>query len=380
MNVKGSERPPKVSIVIPVRNKLELTRKCLESIAAHDPLVNYEIILIDNASEDGSKEFFEEKTIRKEISFIRNDSPMHFALSCNQGAAMASGDYLVFLNNDTEAFPGWLDAMVEVGERDKNIGAVGAKLLYPDRTIQHAGVAFFKSDFTNMTYPLHLFKDFPKTSPAVSEEREFQVVTGACLLTPRRLFNDFGGFDTVFINCFEDVDYCLRLRERGYKVIYTPKAELIHYEGQTPGRNDNVRQAGVYLQGKWAGKLNADAVDFLRAEGFYIYEYEAGLLTVCFGPAMMKWWELIKQLIDLGQHQIALQELETMRRHAPGTAELYVLIGRCLVALNRNDEAREAFRKVAEYKQKTAERDKLDILVDAGDNNLSHTEVSLPAL
>jgi GT2 family glycosyltransferase len=347
MNVTGLEAHPRVSIVIPVRNKLVLTRKCLESIAVAPPLISYEIIVIDNASSDGSKEYFEEKTREGEISFIRNDPPLHFALSCNQGAALASGDYVLFLNNDTEAFPGWLDAMVQTVERDASVGAVGAKLLYADGTIQHAGVAFYTSRFTGLTNPFHLFKDFPGTAPAVNEEREYQVVTGACLLTPRKIFSESGGFDTVFVNCFEDVDYCLRLRERGYKVIYTPQAELIHHEGQTPGRNDNVTQAGMYLQRKWTGKLQADAVDWLRLEGFHVYEPEIGRLTVCFGPELMKWWEMIGQLMNLGQYALALQELETIREQIPGTADLYERIGKCLSALNRHDEAAEACDKAA---------------------------------
>jgi GT2 family glycosyltransferase len=236
-----------VSIIIPARNNLGYTRKCLESIQASPPEVSCEIILVDNASNDGTKEFSEEKAAQGELQVIRNDPPQPFAASCNRGAKAARGKYLVFLNNDTEAFPGWLEAMVKCAQNVPDAGAVGAKLIFPEGSIQHAGIAFYYSEKYKRVNPYHVFKEFPRNAPAVSKPREFQAITGACLLTPKGIFDELGGFDERFVNCFEDVDYCLRLRESGYKVLYTPEAELIHYEGKTAGRNDHQVQAGMYL-------------------------------------------------------------------------------------------------------------------------------------
>jgi GT2 family glycosyltransferase len=196
---------PIASIIIPIRNNLHFTAKCLESIASSPPKTAYEIIVVDNASDDGTREFLEEKDNAGELQYIRNDSPKPFAASCNRGAEAAAGKFLVFLNNDIEAFPGWLDALVEVAERSDRIGVVGAKLLFPDGTIQHAGVAFHYFKRLRQYGPYHIFRKFPRYAPAVNKEREFKCVTGACLLSPKKVFMESGGFDERFINCFEDV-------------------------------------------------------------------------------------------------------------------------------------------------------------------------------
>ncbi|MFH1862103.1 MAG: glycosyltransferase family 2 protein [bacterium] len=211
-----------VSIIIPVKNRLEFTRACLHSIQATKPQIPYEIIVVDNASDDGTGEFLHAQTESGNLIWIYNDPPRPFAASCNRGAARASGEFLLFINNDTVALPGWLEELCRPIEANARIGAVGAKLLYPDDTIQHAGVAFHYFKELKVCGPYHIFRTFPRYALAVSKEREFQAVTGACMLTSRAVFDELGGFDEQFINCFEDVDYCLRLRECGYKVVYTP--------------------------------------------------------------------------------------------------------------------------------------------------------------
>ena len=322
------------SIIIPVRNKIEFTAKCLSSIAAHPPQVSHEIIIVDNASDDGTQEFLEEKQIRGELSFIRNDPPNNFAVSCNQGAQLASGEYLVFLNNDTEAFPGWLDEMVDAAQRYSRVGAVGAKLLYPDETIQHAGVVFHYFKRLKICGPYHIFRKFPRNAPAVNQEREFQCVTGACLLTPKVVFDEMGGFDARFVNCFEDVDYCLRLGKAGYRVIYTPKAELIHYEGQTPGRNDSVQYSSVVFGERWRGKIRADELTYLEPEGFIVLEDEGNQLSVHPGPEMRQWWKMINQLVEMKQYRMAVEEMEKLEQIIGGNhREFYELKGRCHLSM-----------------------------------------------
>lgn len=320
----------KASIIIPVRNKLDFTARCLQSITASPPRVNHEIIVVDNASDDGTRDFLEEKASQGQLNAVRNDPPRPFSASCNQGARIASGDYLVFLNNDTEAFPGWLDEMVGVSERDSRIGAVGAKLLYPDGTIQHAGVAFHYFKKARRYGPYHIFRKFPRYAPAVMKEREFQCVTGACLLSPKNVFLEMDGFDERFINCFEDVDYCLRLRQRAYRVVYTPRAELIHYEGQTLGRNDNILQSDRVLREKWEGKLKDDDLDYLEPEGFIIQEETPGQLSLRPGKEMQSWWHAIHQLVELRQYGMALEEMDKLEKIIGGNhPEIFDLKGKC---------------------------------------------------
>jgi len=346
---KKTTMSPKVSIVIPVKNNLNFTEKCLSSIKAAPPRISYDIIVIDNASDDGTREFLEERRAEGELDFIRNDPPQHFAISCNQGAEKARGEYLMFLNNDTEAFPGWLDEMVKVAETADRVGAVGAKLMYPDYTIQHAGVAFYNSDIRKVVFPYHIFKDFPRYSPAVTKRREFKCVTGACLLTPWDLFFQIGRFDETYVNCFEDVDYCLNLHEAGYKIIYTPDAELIHHEGQTAGRSDNIIQAGRYLQSKWSGKISADDDEYLVSEGFCGYEDTIGQLIICLGPELKKWWDLTIQLMEMEQFGLAIKELTEIEKVIPGNAEFYEAKGRCQLSMKDLYEAKVSYEKAILY-------------------------------
>jgi len=312
--VSNKAETPLASIIIPVRNNLHFTQKCLASIAAAPPDSSYEIIVVDNDSTDGTDAYLASKSQAGELSYFTNKPSKNFAASCNIGAARANGKYLVFLNNDIEAFPGWLDALIETAERNEDAGAVGAKLLYPDGTIQHAGVAFHYFIKQQQLGPYHIFRKLPQTSPAVNREREFQVVTGACLLTPRELFQSIGCFDEAFINCFEDVDYCLRLRSKGYKVIYTPKATLIHYEGQTSGRRDGESESYNRLNKLWGDVMSADDVNLLEQEGFIIQEEGDGNVSIFPGEELQEWWKMIQQLIELGQDRMALEEVEKLEQ------------------------------------------------------------------
>ncbi len=344
---------PTVSIVIPVKNNLHFTVKCLESIASSPPKTAYEIILVDNASDDGTREFLEEKVSQGELQSIRNDPPRPFAASCNRGAEASLGKYLVFLNNDTEAFSCWLDALVEVAERSGHIGAVGAKLLFPDGTIQHAGVAFRYFKRLRQYGPYHIFRLFPRNAPAVNKEREFKCVTGACLLTPKELFIDSGGFDERFINCFEDVDYCLRIKQMGYKIIYTPRAELIHYEGQTTGRKDNEIHSDRILRQKWGDQMRADELDYLEEEGFVIEEDEKGQVTIFPGKELQEWWKVINQLMELKQYRMVLEEIVKIEGVIGGNHRNFqVLRGRCQSALGDFGAARAAYARAQSFDPK----------------------------
>jgi GT2 family glycosyltransferase/Flp pilus assembly protein TadD len=238
----------KASIIIPVFNKLELTRQCLTTLASITTMPEYEVIVVDNASSDGTAEFLAE--LGGDVQVISNPENYGFAVACNQGANAASGEFLLFLNNDTIPTEGWLNALVDEVERHPDVAVVGSKLLYEDGTIQHAGVAFSRIVFT----PYHIYRTFPADSPMVNRRREFQCVTGACMLVRRDVFEQAGRFDEGFKNGFEDVDLCLKIRERGWRIVYRPDSVVYHLESQTPGRKTHDRDNARRLLERWSRK------------------------------------------------------------------------------------------------------------------------------
>lgn len=239
-------RPASVcSIIIPVWNKADLTRQCLEALAATTHGIEYEVIIVDNGSTDETPALL--AGLGGDVQVIRNQENLGFAKACNQGAKAARGRYLVFLNNGTIPQPGWLDALVREVEDHADVAVVGSKLLYPDGTIQHAGVAFSRAWFT----PYHLYRGCPADAPAVNRRREFQSVTGACMLVRREVFEEVGGFDEGYRNGFEDVDLCLKIKERGGRVVYQPKSVLYHLESRTPGRKDHDAENSRLLLARW---------------------------------------------------------------------------------------------------------------------------------
>ncbi len=233
------------SIIIPVWNKVELTQQCVMALAEVTEGASYEVIVVDNGSTDGTPDLL--NSLGGDIQVIRNRENLGFAKACNQGAAAAKGDYLVFLNNDTIPLKGWLSALVEEVKGDQGIAVVGSKLLYPDRTVQHAGVAVDRLTHT----PYHIYRGFAETHPAVNKRRELNAVTGACVLIRRTLFEELGGFDEGYVNGFEDVDLCFKAREQGHRIVYQPKSVLFHLESQTPGRKQHDAENGRRLMQRW---------------------------------------------------------------------------------------------------------------------------------
>lgn len=241
-----------VTVIIPVKNRVELTRQCLRGIRETVTDISYEIIMVDNGSTDGTAEFVRE--LGDDIRYIYNEHGANFSASNNQAAAVAKGEYLVFLNNDTLPQPGWLSAMLETHQRHPDVGSVGAKLLYPETdTIQHAGVLV--RNYPNPVSPYHVHHHFAHDAPAVNTEREYPCVTAACMLIRKELFDQLGGFDEGFVFGYEDVDLCLRILERRLKNIYTPRSVLYHYESQSTGRHRHGAANIERLQKKWEGKL-----------------------------------------------------------------------------------------------------------------------------
>jgi GT2 family glycosyltransferase len=202
------------SIVMPVFNREDLTQQCLATLLPTlEGAGTGEVIVVDNGSGPATSAVLAQFPW---VRVIRNEKNLGFAAACNQGARAAAGRVICHLNNDIVAQPRWLANMLARLEPD--VGIVGARLFFPDGRIQHAGVAIYPVRFgTEGIGPHHLYWGWTSDTAASQEPTDFQIVTGACLLTPRELFLELGGFDEIFWNGYEDVDYCLRVRERGLR-------------------------------------------------------------------------------------------------------------------------------------------------------------------
>ncbi|ADI85775.2 glycosyltransferase [Geobacter sulfurreducens] len=264
---------PQVSIIIPLYNKVEYTKQCLEALALNtDQSLGYEVILVDNASSDGTAEYL--RTLSGDVTIVTNLKNLGFAKACNQGGRIARGRYLVFLNNDTIPHPGWLNGLIKGAEQD-GADIVGARLLYPNGRVQHAGVAF-----NEQSIGYHIFNGFPADAPAVNRKRFMQCVTAACMLVKQELFAELGGFDEGYVNGFEDVDFCLRAGERGRRILYTPESVLIHFEETSEGRKDHDTPNIRRFLARWEGKVRWDHQDIYRSEGYRAERQADGRLRI----------------------------------------------------------------------------------------------------
>ncbi len=244
---------PVVSIIIPVYNQVDFTLRCWRSLRKHTPEHLYELIFIDNASTDPTPRRLAK--LKGNVRVIRNPVNQGFVQACNQGGAVARGQYLLFLNNDTELRPGWLEAMLTAMERREDVGAVGAKLVYPDGKLQEAGGLIF-SDGSGWNFG----KNDDPARALYNDPCEVDYCSGACLLVRSELFRRLKGFDARYAPAYyEDVDLCFSLRKLGYTVRYCPEAEVIHYEGVTAGRklSEGLKQNQVVNKTKFVKKWRA---------------------------------------------------------------------------------------------------------------------------
>ncbi len=259
------ETQPRVSIILLTRDRPELLRKCVQSMLNVTRYDNLEILIVDNGTVNiEALALLDDFARDPRVKLLRDPSPFNFSALNNRAAQQATGEYFCLMNNDIEVLqPDWLAEMVSVGHQP-GVGAVGARLYYPDGKIQHAGVIVgiggvaghpFKYQTRDNTYYM--------ARPQLMQE--MTAVTAACLLTPRHVYEQLGGLNaTQLAVAFNDVDFCLRICEAGYRIIYNPYAEFVHHESvsrgpeDTPDKKERFRSEVLYMLERWEKWLPCD--------------------------------------------------------------------------------------------------------------------------
>jgi glycosyltransferase involved in cell wall biosynthesis len=258
------EPAPLVSIIIPTRDRAELLKRCVESIQARTDYSPFEILIVDNGSVEPSTLSFFRAIEQPGVRVISENGPFNYSRLNNRAAKQARGDILVFLNNDTEIDDGgWLTEMVSHAARTE-VGAVGARLWYPDGTLQHGGVVLGLGGVAGHAFP-HIPRGHPGYFNRAMLQQNCSAVTGACLAVRKAVFEELEGFDEVNLGVtFNDADFCLRLTERSYRVVWTPYANLIHHESASRGHQRTreeqaeFERAVDYMQTTWGVELMHD--------------------------------------------------------------------------------------------------------------------------
>ena len=227
------EEKPLVSIIIPVYNQIEFTYRCLWSIIQNTKDVSYEVIIADDNSKDGTKVL---GNYINNITIVRNKENFRFLRNCNNAAKQARGKYVLFLNNDTEVTKNWLSSLTSLIEKDKTIGMVGSKLVYPNGMLQEAGGIIY-NDGCACNYGKF---DNPG-NPEYNYVRDVDYISGASILLSKKLWDEIGGFDELFAPAYcEDSDLAFAVRNKGLRVVYQPASVVIHYEGISNGTDTTV--------------------------------------------------------------------------------------------------------------------------------------------
>ncbi|WP_334177542.1 glycosyltransferase [Pseudoxanthomonas sp.] len=311
---------PRASIVIPVYDQAAYTLACLRAIAEHPPAAMCEVIVVDDGSTDETGEWMAQIA---GLRYHRRAANGGFIAACNDGAAMAKGDFLVLLNNDTVPQPGWLDALLDTFDAHTQVGLVGAQLVYPDGRLQEAGGVVF-DDGTAWNYGRFDSPDDPRYASV----RDADYCSGAAIAVPASLFRDVGGFDTRYAPAYyEDTDLAFAIRARGYRVLYQPASRVVHLEGITSGTDTGsgakayqLRNRGVFAA-KWkdalAGLLRAGDVptagSVVRSRQVLVIDAETPRPQ--HDSASLRLTHLMTMLVDDGAHVVFLP---ADLRHAGG--------------------------------------------------------------
>lgn len=261
------------TIIIPVYGQWSFTAQCLGALRDTLEGIPAEVIVIDNNSADETGQLCEplgKKLFGDNFRYHRCERNSNFGPASNLGAKMARGEYLVFLNNDTVPLPGWYPPLIKDFSSYSDIAATGPLLVYPEsepfgHTVQHLGV------FVTPTFKVgHLYEGIPANSILAQKRRFFQIITAACMVIPRKLFLDTGLFDENYINGFEDVDLCARLRSKGYRMTVNPGSRVVHHTSRTPGRHSHEAQNSSYFREHTVSLLAPDWHIHLANDGLHL--------------------------------------------------------------------------------------------------------------
>lgn len=258
------EAKPKVSLIVPTRDRVGLLRTCVESILAVTDYPNYEIVVVDNqSSEPETLRYFNEIKQNPRVRVLEYDAPFNYSKINNYAASHCICDIIGLINNDIEIIhPDWLSEMVSHAVRPY-IGVVGAMLYYPNDTIQHAGVIVGLGGVAGHAY-VSMQKGYPGQMFRAKLIQNLSAVTAACLLVRHEVFNQVGGLDAGLQVAFNDVDFCLRVREKGYLNLWTPYAEMYHHESASRGYEDTPEKQRrfigeiTYIKNRWGESLLFD--------------------------------------------------------------------------------------------------------------------------
>ena len=261
-----------VSIIIPVRNRWDLTAPCLESLARHTPYP-VEVVVVDNGSTDMTPQAcpaLGKSLFGKHFVYLRQDVNRNFAPACNIGARASARNLLFFLNNDTLLTENWLPPLLDALEAEPYPTAVGPLLLYPDFAgkrdrVQHLGIVF-----EPRFYPSHLYEGFPAHHPACKKQRRYQALTGAALLISKARFMEVGLFDEKFINGGEDIALGLRLSSAGHVLTCVPDSKIYHLASQTPGVHAHTAENAKRLKEGYLQHIVPDLHFFAAKDGYQL--------------------------------------------------------------------------------------------------------------
>jgi GT2 family glycosyltransferase len=252
---------PELSLLICAHNRLDLTRECLRTLfTTLPPALNAEVLFYDDCSTDGTADSVEQLS---SVHLFRGSQRGSFAANVNRLSQVARGRWLCLLNNDTLLHPGWLEALLDLAEREPRAAVLGNFHRYPQTgRVNHAGVVFAD----DLSFH-HLYQGMPAELAAARVSRPFQCVSAACMLTRADVFRQLGGFDEGFRNGCEDLDYCLKVRELGPEVWYSGASRIDHYGQSTPGRMADDAANLRRFRERWASRLRADLGEVTASDG-----------------------------------------------------------------------------------------------------------------
>jgi GT2 family glycosyltransferase len=295
--------PPTLSIIIVSWNVCELLRACLQSISARQGNLSLEVIVVDSGSNDGSPEMI--RQIFPEVKLIARPDNVGFPKGNNLGLAQANGRYLLLLNPDTEIVNDALSTMINYMEYHRHVGALGPQLLNPDSTVQSSRrrfptliTAFFESTWLENLAPQKLLRNYYVQDVSDGDTVAVDWITGACLLTRHEVYEQIGGLDEGYFMYSEELDWCRRIKEAGWQVVYLPTAQVLHHEGKSSEqavthRHINYHRAKLRYFRKYHGRLAATTLRIFLLMN-YIWQIKLEAMKGIIGHKRPLRWQRVK--------------------------------------------------------------------------------------